>query len=76
MVFLLAVQGALKSLEEHKSKASIVQQSAAFMVQLTSVHDYWKSHTFDYMDLCPSSVIFNISGQSCLSLDENYFKSS
>jgi len=20
---------------------------------LTSVHDYWKNHSFDYMDLCP-----------------------
>ena len=22
------------------------------MVQLTSIHDYWKSHSFDYMDFC------------------------
>ena len=52
LIFLLAIQGALKSLGEHKSKASIVQQSAFFMVQLTSVHDYWKKHSFDYRDLC------------------------
>ena len=25
---------------------------------LTSIHDYWKSHSFDYMDLCQQSGIF------------------
>ena len=39
---LLAVQGTLKSfLQQHSSKASILQPSAFFMVQLlTSIHDY------------------------------------
>ena len=42
---LLAVQGILKSLLQHHSpKASILQRSAFFMVQLTSIHDYWKNH--------------------------------
>ena len=47
---LLAVQGTLKShLQHHSSKASILQCSAFFMVQLlTSTHDYWKNHSFDY----------------------------
>ena len=50
---LLAVQWTLKSLLQHHSlKASILQCSAFFMVQLTSVPYYWKNHTFDYMDLC------------------------
>ena len=51
---LLAIQGTLKSLPQHHiSKASILQCSAVFMVQhSTSVHDYWKNHSFDYMDLC------------------------
>ena len=50
---LLAVQGTLKSLlQHHSSKASILQHLAFFMVQLTSIHDYWKSHSFDYTDLC------------------------
>ena len=41
---LLAVQGTLKSLlQHHSSKASILQCSAFFRVQLTSIHDYWKS---------------------------------
>ena len=40
---LLAVQGTLKSLlQHHHSKASILQHSAFFVVQLTSIHDYWK----------------------------------
>ena len=38
---LLAVQGTLKSLLQHdSSKASILQWSAFFIVQLTYIHDY------------------------------------
>ena len=45
---LLAAQGILKSLLQHYcSKPSIFQHSAFFMVQLTSIHDYWKNHSFD-----------------------------
>ena len=45
---LLAVQGTLKSLiQHHSSKVSDLWHSAFFMVQLTSVHDYWKNHSFD-----------------------------
>ena len=45
---LLVVQGTLKSLlQHHSSKASILQHSAFFIVQLTSIHDYWKNHSFD-----------------------------
>ena len=41
---LLAIQGTLKSfLQHHGSKASILQCSALFMVQLSSMHDYWKT---------------------------------
>ena len=43
---LLAVQGTLKSLlQHHSSKATIRQCSAFFIVQLTSIHDYWKNIT-------------------------------
>ena len=50
---LLAVQGTLKNLlQHHNSKAPILQCSAFFMVQLTSVPDYWKNDSFDYTDLC------------------------
>ena len=49
---LLAVQGTLKSpLQHHSSKASILRLSAFFIVQLTSICDYWKNHSFDSMDL-------------------------
>ena len=45
---LLAVQGTLKSLlQHHSSKASIFRCSAFFTVQLTSIHDHWKSHSLD-----------------------------
>ena len=46
---LLAVQGTLKSLpQHHSSKASILQCSAFFMVQLSLPYvDYWKNHSFD-----------------------------
>ena len=45
---LLAVQGTLKSLLQHdSSKASILWDSAIFIVQLSPIHDYWKNHSFD-----------------------------
>ena len=45
---LLAVQGTLRSLlQHHSSKASILQHSAFFIVQLTSIHDYWKNYSLD-----------------------------
>ena len=49
---LLVVEGTLKSLLwHHNSKASILQHSAFLMIQLTSIPDYWKNHSFDYTDL-------------------------
>ena len=45
---LLAVQGTIRSLlQHHSSKAWILRRSAFFTVQLTSIHDYWKNHSFD-----------------------------
>ena len=56
---LLAVQGTLKSLLQHRnSKASILQPSAFFMVQL--LHSYMttgKNHSFNYIDLCLQSNV-------------------
>ena len=34
-------------LQHHSSKASILQHSAFFRVQLTFIHDYWKNHSLD-----------------------------
>ena len=45
---LLVVQRTLQSLlQHHSSKTSILWHSDFFMVQLTSIHDYWKNHSFD-----------------------------
>ena len=53
---LLAVQGTLKSLlQHHSSKASVLQPWAFFMVQFS--HNYWKYHSFEYMDLCQQSNV-------------------
>ena len=55
---LLAVQGTLKSLlQHHSSKASILRRSAFFTVQFTSIHDYWKNHSFNWTDLCWQSNV-------------------
>ena len=52
--FDLAVQRALKSLlQHHNSKASTsLAPSLSYGLILTSIHDYWRNHSFDYMDLC------------------------
>ena len=45
---LLSVQGTLKSLlQHHSSKASILQRSALFTVQLTTIHHHRKNHSLD-----------------------------
>ena len=51
---LLAVQGPLKSLLQHHSSKATVLWCLAFYHDptLTSVHDCWKNHGFDYIDLC------------------------
>ena len=39
--------------QSHSSKVSILWCSIRlYGPTLTSVHDYWKNHSFDYMDLC------------------------
>ena len=51
---LLAVQGTLKSLlQHHWSKVSILRCSAFVnSPTVTSIHDYWKNHSFHETDLC------------------------
>ena len=45
---LLTVQGTLKSLlQHHSSKASILQHSAFFIVQLSHPYIHWKNHSLD-----------------------------
>ena len=56
---LFGVQGTLICLLYHSSKASILLCSAFFNCPaLTSIHDYWKNHSFDYRDLCRQSNVF------------------
>ena len=66
---LLALQGTLKSLlQHHSSKASILQHSSFFMVQLS--HPYMtteKKHTFDYTDLSQQNNV------SAFFLIKNFF---
>ena len=46
---LLAVRGTVKSfVHHHSSKASILRHSAfLYSSTFTSIHDYWKNHSFD-----------------------------
>ena len=56
---LLAFQKTLESLlQYHSSKVSILRFSAFFCCPaLTSIHDYWKNHSFDCMDLSRQSNV-------------------
>ena len=55
---LLALQGTLKSLLQPQFKCidSLVL-SLLYGPTLTSVYEYWKSHSFDYIDLCWQSDV-------------------
>ena len=46
---LLSVQGTLKSLLRHHSSKAINSSALSFLYSptLTSIHDYWKNHSFD-----------------------------
>ena len=55
---LLAVQGTLRSLlQNHSSKASILQHSTFFIVQLSHPYDCWKNHSLDYRQNFVDKVI-------------------
>ena len=49
---LLAVQGTLKSLLQQFEIISSLVLSLLYSPTLTSIHDFWKNHSFDYSDLC------------------------
>ena len=53
----LQSKGLSSFLQHHSSKATILQCSAFFIVQLTSIHDYWKNHSFDSADFCWQSNV-------------------
>ena len=50
---LLAVQGTLKSLPQHHNSKAF---ALGLLVVLTSVHDYWENHSFDYIDLLYKNI--------------------
>ena len=53
---LLAAQGTLKSFPTSQFKSiNSLAFSLLYGPTLTSIHDYWKNHSFDYMDLCKQS---------------------
>ena len=55
---LLAVQENLESLLlDHSSKVSILLFSLLYGPTLTSIDDYWKNYSFDYVDLCWQSDV-------------------
>ena len=67
---LFAVQGTLRSLLQHRSSnASFFSINFLYGPTLTSIHDYWKNHSFDYTDLCQQSDVCFL--KHCLSL--SYF---
>ena len=50
---LLAVQETLKSLLQPQFKSTnSLALSIFYSLTLTSIHDYWENHSFDYTDLC------------------------
>ena len=54
----LAVQGTLKRLLQHQFEClNSLALSLLSGPTLTSIHDYWKNHSFDYMDLSQQSNV-------------------
>ena len=57
-VDFLSIWGTLKSLlQHHSSKASILGACLLYGPILTSVHEYWKNHRFNYTELCRQSDV-------------------
>ena len=57
---LFAVLGALRSLPSPAPQFKSINSSALSLLygpSLTSIHDYWKNHSFDYTDICWQSDV-------------------
>ena len=53
---ILAVQWTLKNLLQHQFESiNSLMLNLLYGPNLTSVHEYWKNHSFDYTDLCQQS---------------------
>ena len=58
---LLEVQGTQESSPTPQFKSiNSSEISFPYGPALTSIHDYWKSHRFDYMKLCQQSDIYRL----------------
>ena len=53
----------IENSQSENTKSSVL--SLLYCPTLTSIHDYWKNHSFDYMDLCWLCLYFVIC---CLGL--------
>ena len=67
---LPAVQGTLKMWPSPAPQFESISFSALNLLYgatLTFIHDYWKNHSFDYMDLCRQSDVsaFQYTLQVC-----------
>ena len=69
---LLAFQGIFKTplAPQFKSFSSLAL-SFLYGPSLTSIHDHWKNHSFDCMDLCQKCLCFFIC---CLDLSQLFFQ--
>ena len=69
-----AVQGTLENLlQHHRSKVSILQCSAFFMVQLSHPYMTRKNHSFDWTDICWQS---DVSSRSRIHIPHPHFCSN
>ena len=67
----LTVQRTLKGLLQHHSlKASFLWCSGFFVVRLSSLHDSWKNHSFDYRTFVSKvmSLLFNMLSRFVIAL--------
>ena len=54
---LLAVQGSSLTPQFKSINSSVL--SFLYGPTFTSIHDYWKNHSFDYTDLCQQNDVFD-----------------
>ena len=70
---LLAVQENFKTLlQHHNLKASFFGTQLSLGSTFTSIRDYWKNHSFDYIDLCQQvmSLLFNVPSRFVIAFQE------
>ena len=70
---VLAIQRTLKEYSPVPQFKSInsLQLSPPFGPALTLIHNYWKNHSFDYMDLCQQCEVYFLI--HCLDLSKLFF---